>query len=129
VFSDIHPRFRTPWKSNALFAVFVGCLAGFLPITIVGEMTSIGTLFAFILVSLGVLILRYAQPELPRAFRTPWVPFVPVMGILTCGFMMYGLPWDTWLRLVVWMAIGLAIYFGYGARRSLLRKSVVTVQS
>jgi APA family basic amino acid/polyamine antiporter len=129
VFSDIHPRFRTPWKSNALFAVFVGCLAGFLPITIVGEMTSIGTLFAFILVSLGVLILRYTQPELPRAFRTPWVPFVPVMGILTCGFMMYGLPWDTWLRLVVWMAIGLAIYFGYGARRSVLRKSAVAVQS
>jgi len=127
VFSEIHPRFRTPWKSNALFGVFVSVLAGFLPITIVGEMTSIGTLFAFILVSLGVLILRYTQPNAPRAFRTPWVPFVPIMGIITCAAMMASLPWDTWLRLVLWMAVGLAIYFGYGAKRSLLRKAAHAV--
>ncbi|KXB98558.1 MAG: amino acid transporter [Chlorobi bacterium NICIL-2] len=125
VFSDIHPRFRTPWKSNALFAVFVSSLAGFLPITIVGEMTSIGTLFAFILVSLGVLILRYTQPSVPRAFRTPWVPFVPIMGVITCAAMMYSLPWDTWLRLVLWMALGLAIYFSYGLKRSHLRKAAL----
>ncbi|MCS6999888.1 MAG: amino acid permease [Bacteroidota bacterium] len=125
IFSDIHPRFRTPWKSNALFAVFVGSLAGFLPITVVGEMTSIGTLFAFILVSLGVLILRYTQPEAPRAFRTPGVPVVPILGVVTCAVMMYSLPWDTWLRLVVWMAIGLLIYFTYGVKRSILRKTAI----
>ncbi|MBX9851798.1 MAG: amino acid permease [Cytophagaceae bacterium] len=118
IFSSLHPKFKTPWKSNILFAIFVGLFAAFVPVTVVGEMTSIGTLFAFILVCIGVLILRKKRPDAPRAFRTPWVPFVPVMGIGVCLYMMYALPVDTWIRLVIWMAIGLVIYFIYGRKHS-----------
>jgi APA family basic amino acid/polyamine antiporter len=122
IFSDVHPRFRTPWKSNILFCVFVGLFAAFVPIRVVGEMTSIGTLLAFVIVCAGVWIMRYTQPNLPRAFKTPWVPFVPLMGIITCVGMMLFLPWDTWLRLIIWMAIGIAIYYGYGRKRSKVRE-------
>jgi APA family basic amino acid/polyamine antiporter len=121
VFSDVHPRFGTPWKSNLIFFVFVGAFAAFLPEDIVGDMTSIGTLFAFILVCAGVWILRRRSPELPREFRTPLVPLVPILGILVCASMIFGLGWTNWLRLGVWLAIGLVIYIGYGRKHSKLR--------
>jgi APA family basic amino acid/polyamine antiporter len=117
-FSDIHPRFQTPWRSNLLLCVFISLFAGLVPIRVVGEMTSIGTLLAFILVCLGILILRKRQPDAPRAFRTPWVPVVPILGILTCAVMMLSLPLDTWIRLIVWLAVGLVIYFAYGKKWS-----------
>jgi basic amino acid/polyamine antiporter, APA family len=118
VFCDIHPRFRTPYKSNMLFFVFTGLFAGFIPEDIVGEMTSIGTLFAFVLVCIGVWILRRRRPELERAFRVPAVPFVAPAGVIVCGSMIYGLGWTNWLRLIVWLLIGLVFYFGYGQKHS-----------
>jgi APA family basic amino acid/polyamine antiporter len=117
-FSNIHPKFKTPWHSNLLFMAFVSLFAAFVPGSIVGEMTSIGTLLAFILVCAGVLFLRYKMPNAPRGFRTPLVPFVPIMGILTCLGMMVFLPLDTWIRLVVWMAIGIAIFFLYSNKNA-----------
>jgi APA family basic amino acid/polyamine antiporter len=121
VFSEVHPRFQTPWKSNLIFLFFCGAFATFVPEHVVGDMTSIGTLFAFILVCAGVWIQRVRHPELKRDFRTPFVPVVPILGILVCGAMIYGLHWETWLRLVIWLAIGVVIYFGYSMRRSKLR--------
>ena len=121
VFSRVHPKFRTPAKSNLLFMVFVSLFAAFVPARVVGEMTSIGTLFAFILVCIGVMVLRKKMPDAPRAFRTPLVPVVPILGIFTCLFMMVFLPLDTWIRLFVWLLIGFVIYFGYSAKNSKLR--------
>ena len=118
IFSDIHPRFRTPYKSNMLFFGFTGLFAAFLPEDIVGEMTSIGTLFAFVLVCIAVWILRVRRPDLPRAFKVPAVPIVTPLGVIICAAMIYGLGWTNWLRLGVWLVIGLAIYFGYGRRHS-----------
>jgi APA family basic amino acid/polyamine antiporter len=117
-FSELHPRFRSPYKSNLLFLGFVGLFAAFVPGDVAGDMTSIGTLFAFILVSLGVWILRVREPQLARPFRVPAVPFVSTMGALVCGAMILGLGWLNWLRLGVWLAIGLALYFGYGKAHS-----------
>ncbi|HEU4419432.1 MAG TPA: amino acid permease [Planctomycetota bacterium] len=121
VFSDVHPKFRTPWKSNLIFMGFCGAFATFVPETVVGDMTSIGTLFAFILVSAGVWILRVKRPDLQRQFRTPMVPVVTTLGIITCAGMIYGLGWPNWLRLGVWLLIGLVIYFAYSVRHSRLR--------
>ena len=118
IFCDIHPKFRTPYKSNMLFFVFTGLFAAFLPEDIVGEMTSIGTLFAFVLVCIAVWILRVRRPDLPRAFKVPAVPIVTPLGVIICSAMIYGLGWTNWLRLGVWLVIGLAIYFGYGRRHS-----------
>src|SRR5207342_2920425 len=118
VFSRVHPKFRTPAKSNILFMVFVSLFAAFVPARIVGEMTSIGTLFAFILVCIGVLVLRAKIPDAPRAFRTPLVPLVPLLGVITCLFMMVFLPLDTWIRLLVWMLIGLDVYLLYSMKNS-----------
>ncbi len=120
VFSEIHPKYHTPWKSNQMFFVLTALFAGFVPGDIVGEMTSIGTLFAFILVCIGVWLMRVRRPDLPRAFRTPAVPAVSTLGILVCGAMIYGLGWTNWLRLIVWLVIGLAIYFGYSRSHSRL---------
>jgi basic amino acid/polyamine antiporter, APA family len=120
VFSEVHPKFRTPAKSNLLFLIFVSLFAAFVPARVVGEMTSIGTLFAFILVCIGVMVLRKKMPEAPRAFRTPLVPLVPLLGIATCFFMMAFLPLDTWVRLIVWMLIGFDIYLWYSIKRSVL---------
>ena len=117
-FSDVHPKFRTPYKSNLLFFVFTGIFAAFIPEDIVGEMTSIGTLFAFILVCAGVWILRASRPDLERAFRVPAVPVVSTLGIVVCGAMIYGLGWTNWMRLLVWLVIGLIFYFSYGKRHS-----------
>ena len=120
VFSDTHPKYRTPWKSNMLFFVFTSLFAGFLPDSIVGEMTSIGTLFAFMLVCAGVWILRVRRPDLPRAFKVPMVPVVAILGIVVCGAMIYGLGWTNWLRLGVWLVIGVVIYSVYGKKCSKL---------
>ncbi len=120
VFSEVHPKFRTPAKNNLLFMVLVSLFAAFVPARVVGEMTSIGTLFAFILVCLGVMIMRAKMPEAPRAFRTPLVPLVPVLGIAVCLFMMVFLPLDTWIRLIVWMMIGFDLYLFYGMKNSAL---------
>src|SRR6266513_3035426 len=118
VFSDVHPRFRTPYKSNMLFFVFTGIFAAFIPEDIVGEMTSIGTLFAFILVCAGVWIMRASRPDLERGFRVPAVPIVSTLGIIVCGAMIYGLGWTNWMRLLVWLVIGLVFYFSYGKQHS-----------
>lgn len=118
LFSEVHPKFKTPYKSSALFMLFVSLFAAFVPARVVGEMTSIGTLFAFVLVCIGILVLRKTNPEIPRPFKTPLVPLVPILGVLVCLAMMLALPGDTWLRLAIWMAIGLAIYFFYGIKRA-----------
>jgi APA family basic amino acid/polyamine antiporter len=120
IFSEVHPKFQTPWKANMLFFLFTSAFAGFLPESIVGEMTSIGTLFAFILVCAGVWIMRVRRPEIPRAFTVPALPLVAILGIAVCGAMIYGLGWTNWLRLGVWLAIGLVFYFGYGMKHSRL---------
>ncbi len=118
IFCEVHPRFRTPYRSNMLFFVFTGLFAAFIPEDIVGEMTSIGTLFAFVLVCIGVWILRRRRPDLQRAFKVPAVPLVSPAGVFVCGAMIYGLGWTNWLRLIVWLAIGLVIYFSYGRKHS-----------
>jgi len=122
VFSAVHPKFKTPYKSNMLFFVFTSLFAAFLPETIVGDMTSIGTLFAFILVCAGVWILRNRRPDLPRDFKAPLVPVTATLGIIVCGAMIYGLGWTNWLRLIVWLVIGLVLYFSYGRKHSRLAK-------
>jgi APA family basic amino acid/polyamine antiporter len=123
IFSDVHPKFRTPWKSNMLFFVFTAAFGAFIPEDIVGEMTSIGTLFAFILVCAGVWILRVRRPDLPRKFKVKALPLVSILGILVCGAMIYGLGWTNWARLGVWLVIGLILYFSYGRRHSNLQPS------
>jgi APA family basic amino acid/polyamine antiporter len=120
VFHRVHSKFRTPAKSNTLFMVFVSIFAAFVPARVVGEMTSIGTLFAFILVCIGVWVLRVKQPDIQRAFKTPLVPLIPILGIITCLFMMIFLPLDTWIRLIVWMIIGFDVYLFYGISHSAL---------
>lgn len=120
VFSEVHAKFRTPSKNNILFMIFVSLFAAFVPARVVGEMTSIGTLFAFILVCIGIIILRRRMPDIPRAFKTPFVPLIPILGVATCLFMMVFLPLDTWIRLIVWMMIGLDVYIFYGIRNSAL---------
>jgi len=126
VFSRVHPTYRTPHKSNMLFFVFTGLFAAFIPEDVVGEMTSIGTLFAFILVCAGVWILRSRRPDLPRAFRVPALPLVSILGIVVCGAMIYGLGWTNWMRLIVWLVIGLVFYFSYGRKHSRLASEVLT---
>lgn len=122
IFSDVHPKFKTPWKSNLLFMVFVGLFAGFVPAKVVTEMTSIGTLLAFVIVCVGVLVLRKTMPNAPRVFKTPLVPWVPLAGIFFCAGMMLFLHWETWVRLIVWMLIGIGVYFAYSAKHSKLNK-------
>lgn len=120
VFSDVHPKFRTPWKSNMLFFVFTAAFGAFVPEDIVGEMTSIGTLFAFMLVCAGVWILRVRRPDLPREFKVAALPLVSTLGIVVCGLMILGLGWTNWARLAGWLVIGLILYFSYGRRHSIL---------
>ena len=121
VFSDVHPKFKTPYKANLIILVLVGLFAGFVPGDIVGDMTSIGTLFAFMLVCVAVIILRKTEPNLKREFKTPLVPLVPILGIIVCAAMIFGLGWLNWVRLLGWLAIGFVIYFGYSKYHSKMR--------
>ena len=119
-FGDLHPKYKTPYKANLAILVIVGLFAAFIPGDIVGDMTSIGTLFAFILVCFSVIVLRKTEPDMKREFKTPFVPLVPILGIIVCLAMIYGLGWTNWLRLLLWLAIGLVIYFAYGKKNSKL---------
>lgn len=121
VFSDVHPKFRTPYKSNIILFVFVGLFAGFLPESVAGDLTSIGTLLAFVLVCAGVIILRRKDPALHRPFRTPLVPLVPILGMIVCSAMIFSLWGRTLFWAFTWMIIGLVIYFSYGRNSSRLK--------
>ena len=122
--SAVHPRYRTPYISTIFTGVAVGLATGILPLDIISQLVNIGTLLAFVLVCAGVLILRRTRPDLDRPFRTPWVPFVPVMGIICCVGLMATLPGYTWLRLIVWLFVGFAIYFTYGRKHSALQQEL-----
>lgn len=123
-FSKTHPRFRTPHITTIVIGVTAGIIAGLFPIALLGHMVSIGTLLAFIIVCVGIVILRKKEPDAPRAFKTPWVPFVPILGAVCCLALMASLPLDAWLRLIGWMVIGMTIYFFYGRRHSHVRKAL-----
>lgn len=125
----IHPRFRTPWISTTLVGFFVAVFAALIPIGILGELVSIGTLLAFVIVCAGVWVLRVRRPDLPRPFKTPWVPAVPILGIVVSLGLMSGLAAGAWLRLVVWLIIGMFIYFGYGRKNSRVQQHLAAVQS
>jgi APA family basic amino acid/polyamine antiporter len=118
VFGKLHPKFQTPYITTIVTGAVAAVVAGMFPIGLLGELVSIGTLLAFVLVCFGIMVLRYTRPNIPRPFRTPMVPVVPILGILICGYMMAGLPSDTWIRLIVWMVLGVIIYFLYGMRNS-----------
>ncbi len=123
-FGDVHPKFCTPWKSTILIGVFVATLTGFLPIDALLHMTNIGTLFAFLIVCVAVLIMRQTNPQAERPFKAPLYPFVPVAGVLSCLLLMFSLPVENWYRLIVWMMLGFVLYFAYGYKHSELRKSM-----
>ncbi|MDI3505702.1 MAG: basic amino acid/polyamine antiporter, family [Bacteroidota bacterium] len=120
-FAKTHPKYKTPYLTSIVTGLFAALFAGFLPIGLLGELVSIGTLLAFVIVCLGLIVLRKKEPDAPRAFRTPWVPFVPVLGALICLAQMAALPKDTWIRLIGWMLIGFVIYFSYGRKHSRIR--------
>lgn len=122
IFSDLHPKFRTPYKSNIVLFVFVGLFAAFIPVNVAGDLTSIGTLFAFVLVCLGIIILRKKDPHLNRPFKTPLVPLVPILGMLVCTAMIVGLPGETLVSALIWMVLGLIIYFSFSRNNSKLKK-------
>jgi APA family basic amino acid/polyamine antiporter len=123
VFGKVHPRFKTPYITTILTGIVAAVVAGLFPIGLLGELVSIGTLLAFVIVCGGIIMLRYKSPNLARPFRTPLVPLVPILGILICGYMMTSLPWATWERLIIWMVIGLAIYFFYSRSHSKLARA------
>ncbi|HEY2930370.1 MAG TPA: amino acid permease [Acidobacteriota bacterium] len=122
-FGAVHERFRTPWKSTILTGIFVAIMAAFLPLRILAQLVNIGTLLAFVMVCAAVLIMRRKHPEAERPFRAPLVPFVPIMGMATCMLLMFSLPAENWLRLIVWLGLGFLIYFGYGRKHSHLARS------
>jgi APA family basic amino acid/polyamine antiporter len=117
-FAEIHPRFRTPWKNTILVGTVAAVVGSLTPIDDIGKMVNIGTLLAFVIVCIAVMVLRHTNPAQPRPFRTPWVPLVPILGILFNGYMMYKLGWINWARLIIWLAIGLVVYFSYGQKHS-----------
>jgi APA family basic amino acid/polyamine antiporter len=121
-FGDVHPRFRTPWKTTILIGIFVSIGAGLLPIDALLQMTNIGTLFAFSIVCIAVLIMRKTNPEAERPFRCPFVPIVPILGVAMCLLLMFSLPAANWLRLIVWLLLGLVIYFSYSRHHSFMKK-------
>jgi basic amino acid/polyamine antiporter, APA family len=120
IFSAVHPKFRTPWIAQIITGAAAMLVAGLLPIGLLGELVSIGTLLAFAIVCAGIFVLRFTDPEIKRPFRTPVFWLIAPLGVLSCGYLMYGLPPDTWARLIVWIAIGLVIYFAYSCRHSKL---------
>jgi len=120
--SKIHPKFRTPWVTTIITGVIVAVAAGFTPISILGELVSIGTLMAFVIVSVGIIFMRYQNPNMPRAFKTPWVPVVPALSAIVSFALMASLGWHTWRRLIIWMVIGILLYFLYGYRNSKAQK-------
>ncbi|MFN5705963.1 MAG: amino acid permease, partial [bacterium] len=121
VFSDLHPKFSTPYKSNYILLIFVGLFGGFVPGTVAGDLTSIGTLFAFVLVCYGVMIMRKTDPNISRPFKTPLVPFVPILGIIVCSSMIISLPFPTLTSAFIWMVLGLVIYYAYSKNHSKIR--------
>jgi APA family basic amino acid/polyamine antiporter len=127
MFGVVHPRFRTPYLSTILTGTIIALVSGLTPIDVLGQLVSIGTLLAFVLVSIGVVILRRTAPDLPRPFRTPGVPLVPIAGAVICFLQMIGLPIATWERLIIWLAAGLVIYFGYSHRHALAGRAAQTV--
>jgi APA family basic amino acid/polyamine antiporter len=122
-FGDVHPKFKTPWKATILTGLFVAMLGGFLPLGILADLVSIGTLFAFVMVCLAVLIMRRKNPHLHRPFRCPAVPLVPILGMATCLLLMFSLPAENWMRLAVWLALGMMIYVLYSRHHSHLNLS------
>jgi len=124
-FGAVHPRFRTPWKSTILTGTVVAVMGALLPLRMLAELVNIGTLLAFVIVCAAVLIMRRTNPEMPRPFRCPLVPLVPLLGIAFCLLLMFSLPVENWLRLIVWLLIGFAIYFSYGRWHSVLRRTLV----
>jgi len=120
LFSDVHPKYRTPYKANIAFFLFVGAFAAFVPEDIVGDMTSIGTLFAFVLVCIGVWVMRVRDPNAPRQFKVPMVPVISTLGVIANTLMIFGLGWTNWARLGAWLVLGLFIYFFYGRHHSKL---------
>lgn len=121
-FGAVHPKFRTPWKSTILTGLFVGTMATLLPLRVLAELTNIGTLLAFTIVCAAVLIMRRTNPNAERPFRAPWVPFVPIAGIMCCLVLMFSLPPENWWRLIIWLGIGFTIYFSYGRRHSIMAR-------
>jgi len=117
-FADVHPKFRTPWKNTILVGLLAAVVGSLTPIDDIGRMVNIGTLLAFVIVSVSVMVLRYTNPNQPRPFKTPWVPFIPIMGVVSNGYMMYKLGWVNWARLVIWLVIGLVVYFTYSVKHS-----------
>jgi APA family basic amino acid/polyamine antiporter len=121
-FASVHERFRTPWKSTLLTGATVGLMGSLLPLRVLAELVNIGTLLAFVIVCAAVLIMRYRHPEIERPFRCPLVPLVPLLGIAFCLLLMFSLPAENWLRLSVWLLLGMAVYFGYGRYHSVLAR-------
>src|SRR6204780_3589371 len=117
-FAAVHPRFRTPWKNTILVGLIAAIIGSITPISDIGKMVNIGTLLAFVIVSISVMVLRHTNPAQPRPFRTPWVPLVPILGVISNGYMMYKLGWVNWARLVIWLIIGLVVYFTYSVKHS-----------
>jgi len=117
-FAAIHPKFRTPWKNTILVGLLAAVVGSVTPIEKIGQMVNIGTLLAFVIVSISVMVLRYTNPNQPRPFRTPWVPLVPILGVIANGYMMIKLGKWNWIRLIVWLAIGLVVYFSYSVKHS-----------
>jgi basic amino acid/polyamine antiporter, APA family len=117
-FAAVHPKFRTPWKNTILVGLLAAIVGSVTPIDDIGKMVNIGTLLAFVIVSVSVLVLRRTNPSQPRPFRTPWVPLVPILGVISNGYMMYKLGWVNWARLIIWLVIGLVVYFAYGQKHS-----------
>ena len=125
VFAAVHPRFRTPHVSTMLVGAVIAIAAGLLPLNLLGQLVSMGTLLAFVLACIGILVLRRTAPDAPRPFKTPWMPWTPILGAAICLAQMFGLPWATWVRLFVWLAIGAVVYFAYGRPRSALRRRMM----
>jgi APA family basic amino acid/polyamine antiporter len=123
LFGRVHPRFKTPYVTTALTGAVVALVAGLFPIATLTQLTAMGTLLAFVMVSIGVWMLRRTSPELHRPFKTPWMPWVPILGALICLAQMAALPGTTWVRLIVWLVAGLAIYFLYGKNAALRQRT------